>query len=255
MSHQLLAYNKLSHYVNFSGKIILEIGGNQKMESVVPFMKSGADKIFVTGLGHISKNNIFHDGRIEILRANGHDIRSIFGDNIFDCIYGLSIVEHITQLSNFLEQVFYVLKPGGLAFFEGSPIWSSKKGHHLWVRKKNINYLFDPLFPADTPVINPIPDWGHLLFGRDELKSIILRQQIPDDDVELIMNWIFNNPEINRYFHRDISVSFSSCPLITLEIGNDCEVVPAEVLNILRAKHGSMNNYGVNRVQYVLAKP
>ena len=133
MQHQLSAHKTLSRYIAFTGKEILEIGGSQSCESAYPFLSDGASRAVVTGLDHIYHEKVDSDHDLVVMRADALNLDSIFAPCSFDVVYGLSIVEHIVNPDRFLSQVHAVLKPGGVAYFEGNPIWSSPKGHHLWV--------------------------------------------------------------------------------------------------------------------------
>lgn len=251
-NHQHVAYNKICRYTEIQGKTVLEIGGNQRLESAKPFLDAGASKIIVSGLGHVSTEKNEHDGRVVIMKASGHAIKSIFGANTFDIIYGISVVEHIPMLAHFLEQVFYTLKPGGFAFFEGSPIWTSAKGHHIWVKTATNNYLFDSM--PGTTSLNPIPEWGHLLMDRPEMELHLLDRKIPENDISSICSWIYEKDFINRASQYEIATSFSNSPLIILDTGMDATLVPPQILSRLRANHGDKSDYGVTRVQYILTK-
>jgi SAM-dependent methyltransferase len=147
LGHQSSAHRVLSRYIPFKGKDVLEIGGSQSGESAEPFLKDGAASVTVTGLDRVADKE-FVSGQLRFLRADALSLSSVFRPGSFDVLYGLSIVEHIPTPEVLLDEVYRVLKPGGVAYFEGNPIWSSPKGHHLWVsnwggpyqRKTTANY-------------------------------------------------------------------------------------------------------------------
>ncbi len=254
-NHQLLAFTRLSRFTRFEGARILEIGGNQSAESALPFVHAGAAEVVVSGLGHVHTERSDASSRIRIMRADAHTLRHTFGAASFDVVYGLSVIEHIPMLPNFLEQVFHVLKPGGLAFFEGDPVWTSPRGHHVWVRTETANYYFSQ--PAGSDSVNPVPDWGHLLMDRHQLGAAIRdrRPGIPDSDVAAICDYIYASDNITRVSHHDIAMSFSNAPLTTLQMVSNSIEVPAPVADALRRRYGNGNDYGVSTLQYLMHKP
>jgi SAM-dependent methyltransferase len=254
-NHQHLAFNRLSRFTRFEGQRILEIGGNQSAESAAPFIEAGAVEVIVSGLDHVQKETHDSNGCIQIVRADAHKLKERFGARSFDVVYGLSIIEHIPMLPHFLEQVFQVLKPGGFAFFEGDPVWTSPRGHHVWVPTPTGRYFFSQ--PAGSQSINPVPDWGHLLMDSPELAAAIRQKypDIPEADVEAICRYIYAGPSITRLSHHEIAMSFSNSPLVTLHMVTNGLDVPPAVATELRRRHGPWNDYGISAMQYVLWKP
>lgn len=121
----------ISRYINLQGCRVLEIGGSQACLSAQAFLDAGAAQVVVTGLDHIQQEKESEDQRLVILRADGLDLLQHVEPTSFDVVFGLSIIEHIPHPQRFLQQVRAALKPGGIALFEGYPLWSSALGHHL----------------------------------------------------------------------------------------------------------------------------
>jgi len=261
MEHQLLAHRALSRYISFAGKEILEIGGAQSCESAYPFLHDGASRAVVTGLDHISQEKVDSEHDLQVMRANALHLDDIFAPCSFDIVYGLSIIEHITDPDRFLSQVHAVLKPGGLAYFEGNPIWSSPKGHHLWVstwggayqHRATSNYLFSE-FPGEKST-NPLPDWSHLLMTPDEMRTYLAEISLPSIDIDCIVEWVFHNSELNRLEMSSIAKSYSRSPLDILEANTLHADVPEATLKALREKCGDKVDYGIYSASYVLARP
>jgi 2-polyprenyl-3-methyl-5-hydroxy-6-metoxy-1,4-benzoquinol methylase len=134
----------LRRYISLKVKEVLEIGGSQSCISANTLLRDGTNSVTVTGLDHVSEEGISTDQRIKIARVNGLELTEHFAPNSLDVVYGLSIIEHIPNPKRFIEQVRCVLKPGGLAYFEGNPLWTSPKGHHLWVASWSDNYINKP---------------------------------------------------------------------------------------------------------------
>ncbi len=258
--HQLSAHRVLSRYTSFRGKDVLEVGGAESGDSAYPFIKDGATSAVVTGLDHISQERIAEQNNLRIMRADALTLASVFEPNQFDVVYGLSIVEHVPNPEIFLDQVYTVLKPGGFAYFEGSPIWSSPKGHHLWVAtwggayhgRATANYLFSK-WPGAAST-NPLPDWSHLLMLPDQMRRYLTDRSIPSVDVDCIIDWVFRSDQVNRISMSKIAEAYTQSRLTVLEANTDRVNVPPDIQESLRRRCGDGVDYGICGVKYVLAK-
>jgi SAM-dependent methyltransferase len=261
LHHQLSAHRVLSGYTSFEGKEVLEVGGTQSCDSVYPFLKDGAASAVVTGLGHISQEQISKEYNLRILRADALKLSSVFEPCRFDIVYGLSIIEHIPSPKAFLDQVYTVLKPGGLAYFEGNPIWSSPEGHHLWVatwggayqNRATANYLFSE-WPGAAST-NPLPDWSHLLMTPEQMREYLTERSISGTDIDCIIDWVFCSDEVNRINMYKIAEAYTRSRLIVLEANTVRVDVPRDIQAALRKRCGDGIDYGISGVTYVLAKP
>jgi len=259
-SNQVIPHKTLSRYISFKGKHILEVGGAQSCDSAYPFLKDGAASAVVTGLDHISQERVDDEYDLRILRADALTLSSVFGPERFDVVYGISIVEHIPSPSKFLDEVYRILKPGGLAFLEGNPIWSSSKGHHLWVAtwggpyqsKTTSNYLFSG-WPGKAST-NPLPDWSHLLMTSSQMREYLTEKRIPSTDIDCIVDWVFHCDQVNRINMSEIAAAYTGSNLVVLEANTVKEYVPPDVLADLRGRFGDGVDYGTAGVSYVLAK-
>lgn len=258
--HQLSAYNVISRYINVEGKDVLEIGGAQSCESAIPFLKDGARSVTVSGLQHISNELSDAESGLRVVYANALELSKVFGVSKFDVVYGISIVEHIPSPHIFIEEVFKVLKPGGLAYLQGSPIWSSPKGHHLWVaqwggayeNKATANFLFSK-WPNQSST-NPIPDWAHLLMSSTQMHQYLEKLNLSKINIECILDWIYRSQEINRLDILEIMDIYTMSRLQVLEAQVRMVNVPTDILAALRQIHGSGIDFGVTGVAFLLKK-
>ena len=258
--HQLSAHRILSRYTSFEGKEVLEVGGTQSSDSAYPFLNDGAISAIVTGLGHISEDQVSEDHSLRVMRADALKLTSVFGPSRFDVIYGLSIVEHIPSPKVFLDQVYTVLKPGGFAYFEGSPLWSCPKGHHWWVatwggayqNRATANYLFSEW--TDAASTNPLPDWSHLLMTPEQMREHLTEKSIPSPDIDCIIDWVFYSDEVNRLDMSKIAEAYTNSKLIVLEANVSRVDVPRDIQSALRKQCEDGVDYGITGVTYVLAK-
>jgi ubiquinone/menaquinone biosynthesis C-methylase UbiE len=258
-SHQASAHWVLSRYISFEGKEVLEIGGSQSGEAALPFLSDGATRVSITGLDHVTEEKLIGE-KLRILRANALSLSSVFQPDSFDVVYGLSIVEHIPSPKVFLDEVHRVLKPGGIAYFEGNPVWTSPKGHHLWVatwgglyeHKATANYLFNR-FP-NAKSTNPLPDWSHILMTEAEMREHLDEKGLPQIDIECIIDWVYLSDQINRLGMSEVAEAYSTSKLVVLEANTVRVQVPPEVEKLLRQHRGESIDYGISGVSYVLAK-
>lgn len=259
--HQLSAHRVLSRYMSFAGKDVLEVGGAQSAESMRPFLQEGAASGVVSGLGHITEECSREQDNLRIVRADALGLSRSFGPESFDVVYGLSIIEHVPCPDRFLEEVHAVLRPGGIAYLEGNPIWSSARGHHLWVAtwggayrgRASRNYLFSPW--PEQPSTNPLPDWSHLLMSPDQMQGLLAARGLPETDIHCILDWVFRSPEINRILMPDIAAAYGRSRLVVLEANTHRSAVPPPIEAQLRERLGSGIDFGLDSVAYVLFKP
>jgi SAM-dependent methyltransferase len=260
-NHQLTAHRVLSRYTSFLGKDVLEVGGAQACTSMYPFLRDGAAGGVVSGLDHITEEVGAREDNLRIQRADALNLSAVFGPSRFDVVYGLSVIEHIPSPAVFLEEVYTVLRPGGFAYLEGNPIWSSRRGHHVWVAtwggpyrgRATANYLFGP-WPGEVST-NPLPDWSHLLMNPDQMRGHLADKGLPEIDIDCIVDWVFSSPEINRLTLSDIAAAYGRSKLTVVEVNTSRSDVPHDVQVALRERREAGIDFGVESVAYVLAKP
>ncbi len=258
-SHQASAHWVLSRYVSMDCKTILEIGGAQSGEAARPFLADGAASVVISGLDHVTEEKAV-DQKLRFLRANALSLTDVFAPESFDVIYGLSIVEHIPSPQVFLDEVHKVLKPGGVAYFEGNPLWSSAKGHHLWVatwggpyqHRTTANYLFSS-FPQKAST-NPLPDWSHLLMSQQQMADHLGSKSLPQRDIDCIIDWVYRSDQVNRLSLSEIAKAYSNSKLVLLEANTVRSKVPPDVELSLRKHCGDGIDYGTRGISYVLRK-
>ena len=260
-SVQFAPHSVLSRYISFKGKDVLEIGGAQSCESMFPFLEDGASSGVVTGLGHVYEEHKSKEYNLRVMRADGLRLSEVFEPSSFDITYGVSIVEHVHTPEILIDQIYNVLKPGGIAFLQGDPLWSSPKGHHLWVSpsmkayqdKATAHYSFAK--KPELNATNPLPDWSHLLMTPDEMREHLSRISIPNSDIDCIINWVFEVRTINRLNYYQIAEAYTNSKLTVLEAITKRVEVPDDVQVSLRELYGELIDYGISGVQYVLSKP
>jgi len=258
---QRMPHRVLARYVAIAGTQVLEIGGAQACISARAFLDDGAAGVTVTGLDHVAEESESADRRLRIMKADALDLRRHFEADCFDLVFGLSVIEHIPHPDRLLVEVDRVLKPGGLALFEGYPLWWSPLGHHLWVAawggryagKTSASYLFTGV--PRVRATNPVPDWAHLLMEREELEHYLALRSLPPPDIGCIADWIYEADDINRLSTPELMRCYTTSPLTVLEAAVRRVDVPETTLHDLRRRHGDGCDFGAGGLTVVLRKP
>lgn len=165
---------------------VLEIGGytpEDKAEYLQTKSWTCIDPIFEKDLEVNERHKLI---KKSVLDLDGYDGK-------FDFIIATNSFEHIDDLDKCLDKMYNLLAPNGKLSALLGPIWSSYKGHHIWVLngEKTITY-------NDSK----IPDWGHLLYSPEELREIINPYYTKDICTEIIRQ-VYDWDFLNRLFYDD----------------------------------------------------
>jgi ubiquinone/menaquinone biosynthesis C-methylase UbiE len=115
----------------------------------------------------------------------------LFRDGLFDFVFSLNAFEHIPNPGRALQEISRVLKPGGHAFLQFTPLYYSDAGHHLFG-------------------LTDIP-WVHLLNDRAAIKKIILDAGKIPNEVDNILD------TLNGYSVRQFLEIFDKTDIEVLE--------------------------------------
>ena len=255
------AHHAISRFARVQGKKVLEIGGNSDCVAARHFIEGGASQVVVSGLYHVDEMKDTGDSRITLERADALHLADLYPAESFDFLYGISVFEHIPNPEKFLSQVWHVLAKGGIAFIQGSPLWSGPWGHHIWLNPWTDNttrsYQFLPspaLLQRGVNVINPIPDWGHLLYKKEELADHLTQNDIPDSDVQRIVSFVYEEDAINREPASAIYKAMQRSRFLTAELEFDRIVMNKDLRDRLRNKLSEDEDYSIMGVRAVLIK-
>lgn len=186
------AIDHFNEKCDFTGKTILEIGGSPPFDSAQELVARGAKKVVC-----IDCRPNFKDQRIaENIVFRNMDARKLkFRRNTFDLVFGVAVLEHLNNLDTVLSELHRVLVKGGYAYLHGGPIWSCNLGHHIYMVIDKVQYFFNQS--------NPIPNWHHLILGKEEMRTFLEERHIPGAHAEKIVEMIYDNSMLNRYFFED----------------------------------------------------
>ncbi len=168
---------------------------------------------------------------VEVITA---DIATHQFNTTFPFIFGRAILEHIADIPGFVRAVERLLKDGGVAYFDGGPMWESPHGSHCWiVASSGRSYQF--------PINNPLEGYDHLLYSLDELEAkLCSRLEYPEDAADIVA-FVMRHPFLNRLTNETIVQHFMESSLKVLVQQSDSHPLP----DALRPKLGGRDvTYG-----------
>ena len=188
---------------------ILEIGSDGKLASAKVLHK-------LTGLGVVA-SNLTTDGLINQvgdypITVKKNDVGVLdFPDNSFSMLFGRAVLEHISDMDEFLIECDRVLEPGGVLYLDGGPLYYSPRGHHMAVKgATGTHYGFDVM-----PDL--LPNWCQLESNEEEVfKHLTEVKDIGDEDARIVSNYIFTTPEQNRMSASMVIECFERSPFENL---------------------------------------
>ncbi len=173
--------------VDIRGKRVLEIGSDFHLASARLFMANGADSVVTTNIGDWKSDEPIPEG-IEFKVCDASDAE--FEEGCFDIIYGIAIIEHVPDFEKLCASLKKILKPGGIIYLQGCPLWAGTLGHHVWYTSQADDNT--PAVQYSFTEHNPIPDWAHLAMSPDELTTLLIDDGIPLDDAKGIVKYVYN---------------------------------------------------------------
>lgn len=177
------------------------------------------------------------------------DVRSLpFPDRHFDVVFSSCAFEHIHDFDRALGEMSRVLCGGGQVFTQFAPIWSCAIGHHLFLEDTGRGRLTfnDPL----------LPHWAHLLLEPHEL-DFFLRVALGAEDARRVVEFIFEDPYLNRLFQSDFERCFEQSGLertVDEPWGTRAPLTPALARELGR-RHPAGGSFAIPGYRVVLVKP
>lgn len=193
-------FEKFRQRIDVRGKRVLEVGSDYHLASARLFMANGADSVVATNIGDWKSDESLPD-RVEFRVGDASDLD--LPDQSFDIIYGIAIIEHVPNFERLCKAIKRLLKPDGVVYFQGCPMWAGSLGHHVWY-SPDTDGEYEATFAAgggkkSKPMQysftknNPIPDWAHLAMSPEELETLLVEeQQLPHSHAEGIVKYVHN---------------------------------------------------------------
>ena len=184
--------------VDIRGKRVLEIGSDFHLASARLFMANGAQSVVATNIGNWKSDEPLPMG-VEFQVCDASDAQ--LPEQSFDIIYGIAIIEHVPDFEKLCASLKRFLKPEGIIYFQGCPLWAGTLGHHVWYAAEvteseaavaaNGGTITKPRHYSFTDD-NPIPNWAHLAMSPDELATLLVDDGIPQEDAQGIVKYVHN---------------------------------------------------------------
>ena len=106
--------------------------------------------------------------RCSFVSMNAEEL--LWGDNSFDFVFSLNAFEHIARPDRALAEIRRILRPGGRALIQFSPLYYADCGSHL---------------PMTVGLRRP---WAHLLMTPEEIRQAVIAQGGVPNEVEAILD-------------------------------------------------------------------
>jgi glycosyltransferase involved in cell wall biosynthesis/SAM-dependent methyltransferase len=193
-------FEKFRQRVDVRGKRVLEVGSDFHLASARLFIANGADSVTATNFTDCVSNEPLPD-RVEFRVGDASDLD--FPDQSFDIIYGIAIIEHVPDFERLCNAIKRLLKPDGVVYFQGCPMWAGSLGHHVWYSPE-LDSDFEKRFAigggkSSQPMQysfnanNPIPDWAHLAMSPLELERLLIDEEgVPESHAYGIVKYVYN---------------------------------------------------------------
>jgi SAM-dependent methyltransferase len=140
-------------------------------------------------------------------------------DNMFEIVFCLATMEHISRPDAALPEISRVTAAEGLLYVVSSPLWHSRQGHHK-------GDIFD---------VDRYP-WIHLRFDAETLKRMCETGEIeyPEsvEDVAADIDYMMSSAYFNKRPARDYVRISSELEEVVIE-RNDLDLEPESVLELL----------------------
>lgn len=251
MPYQKNALKKFFEAKPFLNGVILEIGSDVNGFVLKELLKNSTGKVI-----GINPDPNFNYSSIGIKKCFNFECSNESGSNLsldnssVDAVFSVATLEHINEIDKFYDEIFRVLKPGGIFFADFAPIWSSHVGHHSFVvnSNKEVRYW--------KPGRNPIPDFSHLILSKNEMRALLKNGPIDDSLIEPLLDFIYDSDGINRYTYLEHLKFIEQSKFLKLYINKIFSVEPSpEQLLILNEKFGYRNRFDIFGLQVLLVKP
>jgi SAM-dependent methyltransferase len=250
LEYQKKALAQFEAFFPYRERDILEIGSDPELRVI---QQLGAEARSVFGItnakNHWKRSTSGEIAVSENVLAGNYDARSMpFGDNSFDAVLSIATFEHIIGLESALDEMYRVLRPGGIVYSVFGPIWSCAVGHHIHLS------IDDQYFRFWKDELNPIPHYYHLLYSEKELKEIITPTYGPDLSGK-ITEVVYRSSHINRLMYEDYVRIFDGCKFHIDHIEDKVlRPLSDDVKGKLNELHGTDNNYQCGTIEVVLKK-
>jgi len=235
----------------FEGKTVLEVGADQYGKLLTRIAK---DQKAGEALG--VNLNIEDKELLPNCRVYRGDIRKTnFKDNYFDAMVSSAVFEHVHNLDVALDEMYRILKPGGVLYSHHGPMWSGSYGHHLWTRYGGKPYTYWDFI---------LPPHCHLLMKPEEVLEICLAKTNNPEASQKIVKYVYESTDQNQLMYEDYEriIKASKFEILVMK-GYDVPELSGKYitkdfiknLEILKKKYPGYTNFQFDGMTVLLRKP
>ena len=202
-------FNFCYYDCGFENKDVVELGSDLELNTAMGIKKLGAKKVLCFNPS-FPDDLMSNDTRIVISKRDGADTG--LPDNSVDVVFGFALLEHVHEPREIVDEIKRIIKPQGIAYLEGCPIWTGPVGHHVW-------HQFPDKFYKFSDETNPFSMWEHLYYDTEEQIETALRSKgLPESHSKGIADFIINSTFISRKKASDIIREVSSVEGLEINI-------------------------------------
>lgn len=169
--------------------------------------------------------------------------RTDFGDDSFDAILTLSVLEHLSPLRSAFSEMTRLVKPGGEMLHMFGPAWSCAYGHHIYAKPN------DPLLNFS---LWDMPAHMHLLCSQSEIERYYVAQGYSPEIADTVMHWYYETKLINRVFYDEYVQIMSDDSFQIDRMQLMYNELPREHLSLLRKMHPGHHDFSTYGGRYKL---
>lgn len=213
------------NYGSFAKKNVVEIGSDLLLQTANIIKGLGAKKVLCFNPCFTDKV-VSNNKDIVVYKKDGRYTE--LPDESVDVVFAIALVEHLEDPIKLAQEIKRILKPNGIAYIQGNPIWTCYRGHHVYAELPEKSYYFH----TET---NPFNDWEHLFYENDkEMEKGLLEKGLPEEHARFIANQIMNSDMISRLTASKIEEEFLKVDGLDIKVKRSFtqdKEPPAKLLN------------------------
>lgn len=183
--------DEYAKFTKFEDLVFLEMGSDPSYAIAQAFLRLGAKDVYALNPAFTYRDHSCNS-RLTLLHCLGE--LAPLPDQSVDRIFGMAIMEHISNPSAFARSCKRLLRPGGRLYLQGYPLWTCPVGHHTCVKSDNTGVYYH--YTGST---NPYEPWEHLAYDTEnEARAALIGKGIPVSDCELLAHNLFHSTSISR---------------------------------------------------------
>lgn len=197
-AYHIEEFEKLFARIDVRGKRVLEIGSDYHLASARLFLSNGAHEVVATNIGDWHAPDVPQGVTFRVGDVADLDL----GEEGFDIVYGIAILEHLPDADAVARAVRRHLKPGGVGYLQGCPLWTGALGHHVYVsphaiakaegRTAEALSKFETVYSFAEDDKNPIPHWSHLCMTGSEMADFLVSRGLPPAHAEAVADHVYD---------------------------------------------------------------